>query len=200
MKKLLVLLTGLMLVSSLGMAQADPDENSMGVYFDTDATIYMTTTAAPFQSVTAYLVVANPTSNGVSGWECKVTVVGPAVAAAWTTAAGTDYNADPELFTVGIGTGVNQILPVNNVVVLASWTGFIMAPVTDQVFFTVYPFPGSVTFDNVPGYVDGDDAGIIVNCGTSTGYPYGAACAAINAGGIIANEDVTWSTVKSLYQ
>jgi hypothetical protein len=68
MKKLLVLLTGLMLVSSLGMAQADPDENSMGMYFDTDGYVTAVTTTAPFQQVFGYLCVVNPTSNGISGW------------------------------------------------------------------------------------------------------------------------------------
>lgn len=203
MKKLLVLLTGLLLVSSLGMAQADSDENSFGVYFDTDAYITATTTAAPFAPVTAYLCVVNPTSNGVSGWECELQVTGADVARSYSYAGGGLNVFDAVatgLFNVGVGTGALQLLPVNNVVVLATYSAFIMAP-TDEVLFTIMPFPGSVTFNDVPGYVDGDDVGTVVPCGTSTGFPYGAPCATINSAYVvIPNEDTTWSGVKTLYQ
>ncbi len=74
-----------------------------------------------------------------------------------------------------------------------------MTPV-DIVTFTVLPFPGSATFPDSPGYVDGEDVGIVVPCGVSTGYPYGSYCAAINIGGVVANEDMTWGDVKALYR
>jgi hypothetical protein len=204
MKRVMIVLIGLAMMSSLATAQVDPDENSMGIYFDTNAAVYEHYTYAPFEQVCAYLVVVNPTSRGVSGWECMVDVVGPCVAQSWTYAGGglNVYDAVATgLFAVGVGPGPLALVPVNNVCVLATWCAYIMAP-PDVVTFTVLPFPGSVTFPDSPGYVDGDDVGIVVPCGVSTGYPYGPYCAAINlvSSGIIASEDMTWGSVKALYQ
>jgi hypothetical protein len=205
MKKLLVLLTGLMLVSSLGVAGVDGDDNSFGFFFDTDATIYTTFTAAPFQAVSGYLVVSNPTSSGVSGWECEVVIPGNGVAyvaPSWAYAGGglnVFDGAVTGLFNVGVGPGPSQLLPVNGVVVLATFTCFSMSP-TLEIPITINPFPGSVTFSGTPGYVDGDDVGVIVACGVSSGYPYGNACAAINPQReIIGNDDMSWSGVKALF-
>jgi hypothetical protein len=203
MKKFFALLAGLMLVSSLGFAGADPDDDSFGFFFDTDGFIYEAFTAAPFQPVTGYLVVSNPTSVGVSGWECKIVTSGTPVAPSWTYAGGglNVYDANATgLFNVGVGPGPLALTPVNGVVVLASWTGYILAP-TDVVTFTILPFPSSVTFDNAPGYVDGDDVGIVVPCGVSTGFPYGPFCASINLdpSGIVADEEVSWGAVKTLF-
>jgi len=203
MRKLFALLIGLGMVSSLAMAQVDPDDNSMGVYFDTDAYVTEDFTAAPFEPVSAYLVVVNPTSASISGWECMVNVSGILVAPFWTYAGGglNIFDAvSTGLFNVGVGLDPLALVPVNNVCVLATWTGFIMSP-PDIVTFTVYPFPGSVTFVDNPGYVDGGDVGIVVPCGVSTGYPYGNACATINlTEPVIPNKEMTWGGVKALYQ
>jgi hypothetical protein len=202
MKKLLVLLTGLMLVSSLGVAGADPDPDSMGFFFDTDATVYETSTVAPFQMVTGYIVVSNPTSTSVSGWECKIGITGSPVAPGWAYAGGGLNVFTPTLtdalFNVGVGLAPASLFPVNDVVVLATFSGFIMSP-ADVVTFTVLPFPGSVTFDNAPGYVDGNDVGMVVPCGVSSGFPYGAIGAIVNGTGVVDNADMTWGGVKALF-
>lgn len=206
MKKLLVLLASLMLVSSFAAAGVDGDDDSFGFFFDTDATIYETSTAAPFQGVTGYLVVSNPTSGGISGWECEVVIPGNGtayVAPGWAYAGGglnVFDGAATGLFNVGVGPGPSQLLPINGVVVLATFSCFVLAP-TGVVTFTINPFPGSVTFSGTPGYVDGDDVGVIVACGVSSGYPYGTICAAINQphDEIIANDDMSWGSVKALF-
>ena len=101
---------------------------------------------------------------------------------------------------MGVGLFPNALLPVNNVCVLATWSAFIMNTI-DVVTFTVMPFPGSVTFANAPGYVDGNDFGIVVPCGVSTVYPYGNFCAAIyTPDHIISNADMTWGCVYALYR
>jgi hypothetical protein len=202
MKKLLVTLACLTLVSSFAFAGADPDMDSFGFFFDTDGTIVEMHTAAPFAAATGYLVVSNPTSRGVSGWECKVDVLGPAVAKSWSYAGGglNVYDAVATgLFNVGVGPGPGALVPINDVCVLATFSCYVMSPV-DVITFTILPFPGSVTFSNTPGYVDADDVGIIYPCGVSSGFPYGEMSAIINGTGVVANEDMTWGGVKALFE
>ena len=198
MKKLLALLA-ITVVASGAMAQVDPDPDGIGVYFDTAGTVFEMNTVAPFESVTAYLLITNPTDpSGVSGWEAVVDVIGAAVAPSWTLAAGLDVDMSANGFQVGIG--VNPLaLPAGPAVVLATWTGFVMAP-TDMVQFVVGPVPGSVSFADSPGYASGDDAGALFPLQVSSGYPYGAPCAMINGTGVVANEDMNWSQVKNLFQ
>jgi hypothetical protein len=201
MKKLLVLLACAMLVSSLGFAGIDPDEDSFGFFFDTDATMVELHTFAPFTPVAGYLVVSNPTSASISGWECFMQIAGPYVAGSWSYAGGGLNVFDAVAtgkFNVGVGIGPASLYPINGVVVLATFTAYVLAP-TDVVTFTVMPFPGSVTFSDAPGYVDGADVGTVIPCGISSGYPYGNICAIINGTGVVANEDMSWSGVKALF-
>jgi hypothetical protein len=201
MKKLLVLLACAMLVSSLGFAGADPDEDSFGFFFDTDGTIYETSTAAPFTPISGFLVVSNPTSASISGWECFMQIGGAPVAPSWSYAGGGLNVFDAVAtgkFNVGVGTGPASLYPINGVVVLATYSCYVLAP-TDVITFTVMPFPGSVTFTDAPGYVDGADVGTVIPCGVSTGYPYGNICAIINGTGVVPNENVSWSGVKALF-
>lgn len=188
MKKLLALLA-IALIASSAMAQVDPDPDGMGVYFDMGGTVFETTTAAPFASVTAYLLITNPSdSSGVSGWEALVSVMGSPVAPSWTLSAGLDVDGGPDSFQVGIG--VNPLaLPAGPTVLLATWVGFVMSPV-DMISFVISPVPGSVSFADSPGYASGDSAGVLIPLQVSSGYPYGAPCAMINGTGVVADEDM----------
>lgn len=208
MKKTIIVFAMLSLLTGAAHAISFPGPDSIGIYATLTDTVTTLTTTAGFQQFEVYMMITNPSLEGVSGWECKVNVDGPVVAGAWTLAAGTDYNADPELFTVGIGIGVNAIRTdtETNSCAIASYAGYIMN-ITDQVTFTIRPFPGSVTFHPGPGYVAPDDAGIIQDLVMSTGgYLDGAtwvenpAFVINQALAPIANEDVTWAGVKTLFR
>jgi hypothetical protein len=67
-----LLLAGIM--ASVAVAGLDPATDSFGVYFDTAGNTNCTT-AAPFQAVTAYLLLMNP-AGPTNGFECTVTMVG----------------------------------------------------------------------------------------------------------------------------
>ena len=200
MKKLTALTSILvLLLAGVAFAQADADPDGLGVYFDTDGINTCLNTAAPFESVTAYLLVTNPSDlTGVSGWEARVEVVGPAVAPAWTLAAGLDVDDDPANFQVGVGTIAP--LPYGTTVVLSTWVGFVMTPVTDVVNFVISNVPGSVSFADSPGYAAGGNAGLLIPLQVSSGYPYGAPAAQINACDVVANEDMSFSNVKNLFR
>ncbi len=198
MRKLLVLLAVALLASS-AMAQIDPDDNGIGVYFDTEGTLVCATTAVPFESVNAYLLITRPTdTSGVSGWEATITVGGAPVAPAWALAAGLDVDATDTGFQVGIGVAP-LALPYGPTVLLATWTGFVMNP-TDMVTFTISNIVGSVSFDGTPGYGSGADANVLIPLQVSTGYPY-VVCAQINgACDIVDNDDMSWGSVKTMFQ
>ena len=109
-------------------------------------------TTSPFQSVTAYLVIWNPSAGGVSGWEAMIEVSGSPVAPAWTLTAGLDVDSDPNRFQVGIGLSPLALMPNGcGAVVLADWTGFV-ATTTNEISFWLRGVPGSVSFDGTPGY------------------------------------------------
>jgi hypothetical protein len=195
MKKLLAVFA-VALIASGAMAQVDPDPDGIGVYFDVAGLTYETATAAPFQQVTAYLLITNPTAPaGVSGWEAVVDVTGGAVGASWVLAAGLNVTTAP-IFQVGIGLGA-AALPAAPAVLLATWSGFIMAP-TDVVGFVITP--ANVSFADSPGYAAGDDETDLIGLQVSNGFPYGDACALINSTGVVANEDLTFSNVKNMFQ
>ncbi len=98
MKKLNVLLSiFVLLLAANAFAQLDPDLDGIGIYFDAEATLTCAYTSVPFESVTAYLCITNPTdATGVSGWEATIVSAGPAVAPAWTLASGLDVDASAD--------------------------------------------------------------------------------------------------------
>lgn len=198
MKSLLALLLAMALVVP-ALAQTDPDPDGMGLYFDAAGTEVCASTAAPFASVTLYLLITNPSADtGVSGWEGYISYTGSLVAPAWTLTAGLDVDSSANGFQVGIGTGT-LALPYSSAVTLATFTAFVMAP-TDQVAFFIDGVPGSTTFPNSPGYAGGADAGDLRACQVSSGTGAGAAVAMINGCDVVANEDMTFSNVKALFR
>ena len=203
MKTYTALIIGLLLIGSCAAAQSDPDPDSMGIYFDTAATINTHSTMAPFEPVTAYLVITRPTGDGVSGWECAVEITGLPVALIWSYAGG-GVNAQNPLengyFEVEIGTGDLALQPVSDVCVVATMNCYVMNP-TDEILFAVLPLPISTKFVNEPGYLDGGPEPVMVPCGVSSGLPYGLPCATINSTHeAVAINDMTWSGVKNLYK
>ncbi len=73
-----------------------------------------------------------------------------------------------------------------------------MAP-TDVQEFTISNIPGSVSFDGVPGYGSGSDANVLIPLQVSTGFPY-VVCASINSCEIVDNDDMSWGSVKTMFQ
>jgi len=197
--KSLLALTLVLAFAVTAFAQADPDPDGIGIYFDMGGAEVCTATAAPFESVSAYLLITNPSALlGVSGWEAYVTVAGNAVAPSWTLAGGLDVDPSDEGFQVGIGTG-GLALPYAPTIVLATWTGFIQSP-ADVVTFYVEGVPGSTSFANSPGYAGGGDAGDLRPLQVSSGTGAGAPVAMINGCDVVANEDMTFSNVKALFR
>lgn len=203
------LLTVLSVLALSATAFAYPGPNSIGMYADGDAASVssadlLMNTAVPFESVTLYLCITNPTSTGVSGWEATVNVMGTATAPSWELSAGLDVDPSDAGFQVGIGTGGLAINPNGNgSVVLATWTAFVLDTSTELAFF-IDGIPGSQSFPSEnPGYADGGDAGLLVECMSNVGG-FANACFIINSQGTYAdpvgNEDRSFSEVKNLFR
>jgi hypothetical protein len=199
MKTLFVTLTMLALAVT---AFAYPGPDSMGMYLDADASGYPTLTyqtAAPFESVTLHLVISNPSLGAVSGWEARIETVGTPIAPAWALSAGLDVDADPNNFQVGIGESPLALTPNGNGnVLVASWTGFVSGT-TDEIQFLVMGAPGSASFPDSPGYA-GSTAGELHTLVSSTGGPTFPVFCINTDCAVVANEDMTFTNVKSLYR
>ena len=196
--KALITLLALTLIAGSAFAQIDPDPDSIGVYFDLDGNTICGTTAFPYETALAYLLITNPSDPfGVSGWEANVSVTGNALAPQWVLSAGLDVDMSADGFQVGIGTGA-LALPAAPAILLATWSGLV--PNTfDVQDFLVTDVPGSVSFGGTPGYASGSDAGLLIPLQVSSGFPY-VTCASINDCVVIGNDDMSFGGVKSLFR
>ena len=83
MKKLVVILSCLLMASS-AFAVADADPDGIGIWFDLTAdTNYVD--APVYAQVMTYLIISNPTTNSIAGWECSLVfdMVGLSVLGCW---------------------------------------------------------------------------------------------------------------------
>ncbi len=198
MKKLVVLIGLVSLVFSSGaMAQIDPDDDMLGIYFDVNATIFCADAPVGAPSP-AYLCLTNPTYVGqdgeaVSGWECNVEVTEGVFILAWLLTEGAVNVSLPPDFIVGLATP----LPWSPVIVLMELTVGVFAP--GAINFTLHP-SDTPSFDPPsPGYAAGDDPGLLIPLGYSAGGE--VVCAVINGDcNVTADEDATWGSVKSMYK
>lgn len=205
MKSLLVALTVLAL-STVALAYPGPD--SMALYTNADAAgvpALTLTTAGPFEAITLYLCVSNPSLGGVSGWEGVVEYTGSLTAPSWSLTAGLDVDSandtdNHERFQVGIGEAPLALEPNgSNNVVLATFEAFVLAP-GDQVEFFIKGVPGSTSFDGTPGYASPTDAGLLVPSMNLAGNGDLPVFCINHDCGVVGNEDMTFSNVKSLYR
>ena len=145
MKKVLALGLLSLFVASGAMAQVDPDPDGIGIYFDTDATVYCVEGVFPGQYGPGfvYLVITNPTiAAGVAGYECYLEVTGPAFVLDWGYQGAAINAATPPDFAVGLA---SPLVPVNNAVVLLDMTVFLTG--VDPVHWRVLPS----TNPSIPG-------------------------------------------------
>jgi len=211
MKKMLAL-TAIAVLAFGGIAMAqpiDPDPDGMGVYFDTDG-IDFCMTIDPWTvgvdpgpgSIPAYLLLTNPSSvddgfTTVKGFVARIdaTTNSYIPAGAWTlTESAFNNNSHPE-YVVGLGlvpisvTGQTVVLATNNF----AWTGY---EGSAALTITLDGVPGDLSYPEQIGYAP------------EVGFPYPVQSrhghwgenAWINgACDPIANENMTWGSVKSLY-
>lgn len=140
-----VMLAGLFLLLNLPALAQD----TFGIYFDEAGTQTSIQTSLPYQQVTAYLILKDPTfSDGLTAWECVVNVrsSGPDPIMTWELAGQALNVVEAPAFLVGMG----QPLPSTSDIVLATATILVPQPGQD-VGFHIQPFnPPSV--QDPPGW------------------------------------------------
>lgn len=197
MKKLVVLM-GLLILASGAMAQPiDPDPDMVGVYFDTDATVYCNAAPALYTPLNVYLCFTNITAtSGISGWEAHVDITPPpAIPVTFTLPAGALNVSSAPDFVVGLSAPMDWMpaIPVLTMTITP------LAALETQ-FWLSGAEVGS--FGGLPGYAAGDDPGDLRSCGYSGG-PTGF-CAVMFRdcadSGVLPSEEETWGSVKSMFR
>jgi hypothetical protein len=193
MKKLVVLLC--LLVAGSALAGIDPDPNSVGIFKDAAATTYEETAPLMYQPNTCYLVLSNPTTDGILGWECYITfdpgVGGFSSVTGWAPRGSFVNAGSPPDFAVGLATPIYGATEIVLMDITYFYTGGICTfKVGPGVVQTI---PGSMAF------LDGNDVGNALVMDPSSGdfdLPVYGVC----SGCVVATEDATWGGVKSLYR
>jgi hypothetical protein len=196
MKKLLALAAIAVLASS-AFAQVDPDPDGMGVYFDMNATMNCKTiafTGTPIL-VDAYLLLTNPSGAQVLAWEAKIVSNVAALSPGnWAINGGLNVGTG-ENFIVGMG-GTPHFAGTEPVLLASRQMMFFMVT-GESATFTVMGVPGSTSFDGTPGYQA--ILGVMTPCQSPTGS-FTAPQSFVNGScDVVANEDMAWGSVKSLY-
>jgi len=134
--------------------------DAVGIFFDANGVSNRAITTAPYQPVTAYLTLLNPSQpSGVSGWECCVAVEDPSTAytTGWTLAGDGLNVATPPCFQVGLP---GYPLPSQASVVLATFTVVQFRP-QQRTGLLIRPY----SLPSLPGtaaYAAGHDPGLLV--------------------------------------
>jgi hypothetical protein len=188
-----LLLAGIM--ASVAVAGLDPATDSFGVCFDAAGNTNCTT-AAPFQAVTAYLLLMNP-AGPTNGFECTVTMVGaPYYLLASNIACGWDFPDNEPPYDYAAGCVFDYPVLEGGAIVLVTWSIMLREP--SELLFHV----GPARVPSLPGglpVVAGE--GVRRLCGVASG-DVNLPVAAINAGAgcPVSAQASSFGTVKSLFR
>jgi hypothetical protein len=144
------------LYAAVGPAAAQT-QDVLGVWFDTTGSLHETTTSAPNQPVTAYLLLLNASEpSGVAGWECTVDVLASQETPySWVIAGSNPLNIfTPPEFVVGLAAPT----PWSEVILLATCTLIVPAPATEvEIYVHAWRNPSLPGPPYTPAYAAGDD-------------------------------------------
>ncbi len=198
--KYLVTITVYLLIASSALAVADPDPDSIGIWFDLSADTNFII-ADVGETVTAYLIISNSTWGLLAGFECTIEFNADncCVVGDWVYNGNNTMNICEEpAFAVGYAVP----LVTEEATWLVSFDLLVVNPA--GTMFVVGPAPMPSSPDNLPLCVNGYDLQVLTLLYNSTGYaPDGSInpCAAINADfSYVAIQHTTWSTVKNLWR
>jgi len=191
MKKLALALC-IVMVSIAGSAFALQWENNLGMYFDEEGSNFCDALPMGYHVNVAHLVLTNLTADSVAGWEVKITTSSNLTKGQFVL-RGDAINAASRVdeYIVGLGTPLT-----GDAIVLADFDLYLMDDTTpafvylDGVYFH--------SLDNrVPAYADGNSD--IIEIHQSTGGANDPVMI-INGECVVANEEASWDSVKSLYR
>ena len=200
MKTLLMLLAIAVFTTGAIAQPIDPDMDGMGIYFEPDgALIPCAHTGGGIAAITAYLLITRPSHGEVVAWEARiVSEVDAFSAGSWVLANGGTNVGEGDDYIVGLG--ANPIGVTGQAVILATRDMVFFGMPTDFALFYLGGVPGSLSFpDGTPGYAA--DLGLFVP-GQVWHGSLDEPVASVNDSSIcdtVANENMAWGHVKSLY-
>ncbi len=198
-KLTLFICAGALLIATGVLAQADPQADMIGIYFDEEA--YVTWTEVPVgETCTAYLCLTRISwPSGISGWECHIEYTPSASVLEWNY-RGDGINAlIPPEFCVGI----YLPLPWAPSIVVMDFLVLVTGPEVIEFTVRAADNPSIWLPCPLPVYAPGDYMGELQTLGYSGGWDgcYPDVCANINGGPmVVPAEAATWGTVKTIYR
>ncbi len=138
--------------------------DTLGLWYDTGYTQNEDTGNVFPHMGELYLVLHEPSTTGVGGWECKMVTDGPATMLGWDLEGLAVNFSDPPSFTVGLGAP----LPPDTDVLLA--TAHFMVTGQGPVVWSLVP----TYYASIPGhmaYIPFEDPNILLPLATNTGVP-----------------------------
>ncbi len=192
MKKILLTLVATLVMTSSAFAVMNPDDDIMGMYWDTDAN---DNCAISYSGVSLlYIIMTNPTFDYLYGFECgfdiEATNVPYILGATFANSQALDVAAGFQNFIVGFGaptTCSEATLLVS--LEIGNFSG------VDLNFFLHESNPASIE-GNLPVVLKVDDE--LVQLGTSTLPGSITAYMSPNCG--VATVNSSWDSVKSMYR
>jgi len=184
------------LLAPAAAAGLDPDTDSIGIYFDADGTTNCIS-AAPFEVLTAYLLLMNP-AGPTNGFACSVDMAGVphfVLAASPGYGPGCDADAEQPPGTYLYACGADMPVSPGGALRLMTWTLMLAAP--GELVFRVGPHPVPLLPGGMPVVVGN---GVLRACGISSG-DVNLPVASINAGNCPVGEEASsFGRVKSLFR
>lgn len=197
MKKIALVIFLASLMAGNAVAQLDPDDDGIGVYFDPCACVNCLTLEAGEHL--GYLVITHPTSpTGVGGWEAAVWAEGPAFIIEWELLGDAINVATRENeFIVGVAEPLYN--PYSFPAVVVAIMHLLIVDTAEPVNFYIDGIYFHSLPEKQPAYLDGADYDIIKKLQQSTGGA-GFPVATINGECAVATESTTFDGLKALYR
>ena len=202
--KIFLMLSIVILGATSAFAVADPEPNSMGIFFDRSADTNCLTTPAGTPFFT-YLILTNPTPEAINAYELGLEIVVPAGMESQFFELSSNI-ADNLVNGVQVGitgplggdyiVGLAGPLPAQPAVILHSWQHLLLA------LFPVEFFIGASSLPSIPGSApvfQDADLTLLMQAVSPTGdftYPV----ASINSDCVVGVEDISFGHVKSLFR
>jgi hypothetical protein len=201
MKKMFLFASVMIIALGIGgnaLAQLDPDDDGIGVYFDPSAAGSNCVFLEP-GTYRSFVVITHPTAQraGVGGWEAKIWLTGPAIITN-TTYEGNSLNfLSPPEYLVGIQIPLYN--PYMYPAVVVAYFDYVLLDDTEPVYWWIDAIFRSSLPEKVPAYLDGDDYNIIIPLQQPTGGP-DIPVASINGECAVPADDVSWGEMKTLFR
>ncbi len=199
MKKIVIALMLTLLVGGNALAQLDPDDDGIGIYFDPCACVNCLDLEVG--TYDAYLVITHPTSvDGVKGWEAKIWHTGPALVNFELLGDAINAATRPMEYVVGLGSpAINPFtFPAVVMAILHVAIYDVTAPVE---FFIDHVYFNSIPDVYQPVYIDGGDYTILKPLQQIQGSA-DLPVAIVNGdcSGTVATENQTFDSLKALFR